>query len=360
MWQTRVTAVTSGSVCAGGDLPFVSVILPVYNEMGYVGPCLESLLNNTYPANRYEILVIDGRSTDGTREYIEALARQDARVRLIDNPRRFLAPGINIGIREARGELLTRMDGHGVAAPDFIERSVEALREHPDAWCAGGPVNTVARSFIGQVIATAIRVPVGIGGPAYRTGNVEGYVPTVLQGTYRREVFERIGLLDENMIRTEDDDLHIRLHQAGGRIYITPKVRSDHYARESLSKVARQYYQYGYWRIPIILKYGKPATLRQVVPLAFVLSWLALVVAALLWRPALYALVGLVGVYLLVLLAGAIMAMRKHSFLVGLCTPAVFPLLHFGYGLGSLLAVLRFVVLRKPVAGDQGGTSLTR
>lgn len=96
-----------------------------------------------------------------------------------------------------------------------------------------------ARNFIGTVIGTAISVPVGIGGPAYRTGNVEGYVETVLQGTYRREVFEKVGLLDESMIRTEDDDLHIRLHQAGGRIYITPKVRSDHHARESLRKVAR-------------------------------------------------------------------------------------------------------------------------
>lgn len=350
----------SDQVPDNDELPFVSVIIPVYNEMGFIEPCLQSLLNSTYPSDRLEILVIDGRSTDGTREYVADLAEKDPRIRLIDNPKRFLAPGINIGIRQARGEMLTRMDGHATAKPDFIQRSVQALREHPDAWCAGGPVNTVGTNFIGTVIGTAISVPVGIGGPAYRVGNVEGYVDTVLAGTYRREVFEKIGLLDERMIRTEDDDLHIRIHQAGGRIYITPKVRSNHLARNSLGKVTRQYYQYGYWRIPVILKHGKPATIRQTIPLLFLLGWIALIVSALIWHPLVYLLVGYAALYLLGLAVGAVMAIRKAGLKVGICTPIVFPLLHFSYGLGSLWATIRFIILRRPVAEDRGGTSLTR
>jgi len=340
--------------------PFVSVIIPVYNEMGFIEPCIENLRKNTYPADRFEILIIDGQSTDGTREYVTGLADRDARIRLLDNPQRFLAPGINIGIRAARGELLTRMDGHATAHPGFIAASVAALQAHPDAWCAGGPINTIAKNFMGTVIGAAISVPVGIGGPAYRLGNLEGYVDTLHAGTYRREVFEKIGVFDENMIRTEDDDLHIRLHKAGGRIYITPKVQSDHYARDSLSKLARQYYQFGYWRIPVTLKHRTPGGLRRLIPLVFVLVWIAAITGALLWAPLLYPLLGLVAAYVLVLVLGAAMAIRRHSFLVGICTPIVYPVLHFSYGVGSLWAIIRFVLLCKPIAGDTGGTSLTR
>jgi GT2 family glycosyltransferase len=343
-----------------GDLPFVSVILPIYNEAGFIEPCVQSLLDNTYPRDRMEVLIIDGGSTDGTRDIASRLAERDSRVRLLDNPHKFLAPGINIGIQAARGELLTRMDGHAKVTPDFLQRSVETAGAHPEAWVVGGPVQTIGENFMGNVIGAAMSVPVGVGDAAYRLGNVEGYVEAVLFGTYRRQAFAQVGLLDEGMIRTEDDDLHLRIRRAGGKIYITPAIRSYHYARNSLGRVARQYFQYGYWRIPIILKHGEIINLRKIVPLVFILAWVALIVGSLIWTPLAYALLAFAGLYVLGLLAGALMAIRKRGLAIGICTPLVFPLLHFGYGLGSLLATIRFVLLRRPYSGDRGGTSLTR
>lgn len=340
--------------------PFVSVIVPIRNERDFIEPCLRSLLDGTYPRDRMEVLVVDGGSDDGTLDVVQRLASEDSRIRILDNPLRFAATGWNVGIQNARGELLTRVDGHARVAPDFLERSVEALLAHPDAWCAGGPVRTVGTNFIGNVIGAAMSVPVGAGDAAYRLGTIEGYVQTILFGTYHKWVFDRIGLVDPTMTRTEDDDLHIRLRAAGGKMFITPRVQSTHYARGSLRQAARQYYQYGYWRIPVILKHGRPDTVRQIIPLLFVIAWIVLIVAALLWHPAAYALAGFTGLYLLALLAGAVMAIRARGLKAGIATPIVFPVLHFSYGIGSLWSLIRFVILRKPVAGDQGGTSLTR
>lgn len=325
--------------------PMVSIILPVLNESKYIERCVKSLMNNTYDRQKVEILVVDGGSNDGTREIVTKLASEDRRVRLIDNPGRILAAGINIGIESARGDVLIRMDGHAEAEKDFIEMNIEVLNEHSDAWCVGGAITTINQTYTGKVIAAAMSCPVGVGDARFRTGNYEGYSDTVAFGAYRKELFEKIGLLDENLLRTEDDDLHFRLRQAGGKIYISRKIRSKYFPRSSIVKVWRQYFQYGYWRIPTIMKHSQPATVRQVVPVLFVLGWIVLIIGALLWQPAWYVLVAYAGLYIIGLLAGAILAIKKNGFGVGIATPIVFPILHFGYGIGSLWGFIRFVVL---------------
>jgi cellulose synthase/poly-beta-1,6-N-acetylglucosamine synthase-like glycosyltransferase len=202
--------------------------------------------------------------------------------------------------------------------------------------------------------------PAGVGNAAGRLGNYEGYVDTLAFGAYRREAFEKIGKLDENLPRTEDDDLHLRLRQAGGKIYISRKVKSRYFSRSSLWKLWRQYFQYGYWRVPTILKHGRPVAVRQVVPVAFVLGWLVLIAGALFWQPAKYALAAYAGLYIMVLLAGAVMAIRKNGFAAGIATPIVFPIIHFACGLGSLAGVWRFAIRGGRGAGKISELKITR
>jgi glycosyltransferase involved in cell wall biosynthesis len=340
--------------------PLVSIILPVLNEAPHIEQCLRSMMNNTYNPNKVEVLVVDGGSTDGTRGIVSDIATQDQRVRLIDNPRRILAAGINIGIENARGEVLIRLDGHAQAERDFIERSVEVLQEHPDAWCVGGAITTVNNNYTGRVIAAAMSCGVGVGNAKFRLGNYEGYADTVAFGAYRKWVFEKVGKFDENLPRTEDDDLHFRLHQAGGKIYISHKIRSIYFSRSNIGKLWRQYFQYGFWRIPTIIKHGQPAAVRQVVPVVFVLGWLVLIAGALFWEPAKYALAAYAGLYIMVLLIGAILAIRKNGFVVGVATPIVFPILHFSYGLGNLAGIWRFVIRRGKGIGKISDWKITR
>ena len=330
-----------------GANTFVAVIIPVLNESGYIERCLRSLMNNTYDRDKLEILVFDGGSADDTRQIVSDLAAEYPQIRLLDNPKKFISPAFNHGVRIARGDIIIRFDGHSEACPDYIQKNIEVLAEHPDAWCVGGPVQTVSENTTGKIIAAAMSCPIGVGNAHFRLGTHEGYVDTIMYGAYRKEALLKVGPVDESLVRTEDDDLHFRMIKAGGRFYLSQKIKSLYYCRGSIKKLWSQYYQYGYWRIPTILKHGQPATLRQIVPVLFVLGWLILIAAALLWPPAVYALLLFAALYVLTLLAGAALAIKKNGLKIGIATPLIFPILHFSYGLGSLAAIWHFLIRRR-------------
>jgi len=200
---------------------------------------------------------------------------------------------------------------------------------------------------MGRAISAAMSTPVGVGNARFRLGHYRGYVDTVTFCGYWRWVFDRIGLFDEELVRNQDDDLNQRLIQAGGRIYMDGDIRSFYYSRGSLAKLARQYFQYGFWRIRTVQKHGRPATPRQLAPLVLVLVWIAALAAPLVWAPLVWALAGLAVLYGLGLVAGAADVARKAGLAAALVAPLVFVILHFGYGLGSLKGVVWFVVLRR-------------
>ena len=334
---------TAGSA----EHPLVTVVLPIRNEADFIERCLLSVLDSDYPADCMEIIVVDGMSDDGTREIVERLKARDARIKLLDNPCRVVPHAMNAGIIESRGEIIVRIDGHATVAQNFVRNCVQALQEHAEAWCVAGPVETISETFVGKAIAGAMTSPVGAGNAAYRLGNYEGYVDTVLYPTYWRWVFDKIGMFDEELVRNQDDELNLRVILGGGKIYLTPKIRSAYYARTSLRKLARQYFQYGYWRARTIQKHRRPATLRQIAPLLFVLSWFVLVLASLAWPPAVWALLGFAALYGLGLLAGVAAVTRRCGIGAGLLSPILFAILHFAYGIGSLKGVLWFVILRR-------------
>lgn len=327
-------------------LPMVSVIVPIRNESEYITGCLNSILNSEWPADRMEVLVVDGMSTDDTVQIVRDMQQRDARIRVLQNVRQIQTSAMNIGIRAASGSIVLRVDGHAELQPDYLQNAVAELMDRPECWCVGGVVETVNETSMGRIIAASQSCPVGVGNSRFRIGGDPGYADTVPFGCYWKSVFDKIGYYDEELVRNEDDELNARLMEYGGRIYLNPSIRSRYFSRSTLRKLWNQYFQYGIWRIRTIQKRGS-ASLRYWVPLLFVVSVFFVSVVAVAF-PALRPAAGLfAGSYLSVLLLGATMVGRKTGFSGFLMAPLVFATLHFSYGLGSLVGLWWFGVLRR-------------
>lgn len=320
--------------------------MPIRNEAGFIERAIRSALDNDYPPEKMEVLAVDGMSDDGTRDIVRRLSEADPRVTMLDNPRRIVPTAMNIGLKAARGDFFTRIDGHAEIPADFIVRSIQCLREHPDAWIAGGSIQTVAKNYIGRAIAASMQSPIGVGNARFRLGNYEGWVDTLAFGTHHKWVVDKIGAFDEELVRNQDDEFNLRVNLAGGKIWMSKDIQSTYYSRGSLSKLWRQYFQYGFWRIRTLQKHKRPAGFRQLAPLLFVLSLLVLGLAGFVWKPIWYVLAMESALYLLALAIGALDVARKSGWRYAPLAPIIFVLLHFAYGFGSLWGIVRFSVLK--------------
>lgn len=328
------------------EYPVVSIIMPIRNEVDFIEQSIRSVLDNVYPAEKMEILVVDGMSNDGTRKVVEKLSKTDNRVTMLNNPCKIVPTAMNIGLKATKDDLFIRIDGHAKVAADFIKKSVQCLREHPDAWVVGGYIEMIADNYTGRVIASAMQSPIGVGNSRFRLGDYEGWVDTLAFGTHHKWILDKIGYFDEELVRNQDDEFNLRVILAGGKIWMSKSIKSTYFARGSLRKLWRQYFQYGFWRIRTLQKHKRPATLRQVAPLLFVLSLLSLGLAGFLWRP-FWVLLGIeAALYVLALFAGALDVGWKSGWRYATLAPLVFAILHFGYGLGSLWGGFRLIVLK--------------
>jgi glycosyltransferase involved in cell wall biosynthesis len=332
-----------------GLRPFVSVVVPCRNEAPYIEAMLDSLLANTYPRDRLEVLIVDGMSDDGTRAAIEDYAKRHPMIRLIDNPDRTTPRALNRGIAGARGSIIMRMDAHATYPPNYVTDLVAGM-ERTGADCVGAAWRTQPGNgtIIAQAIAAALAHPFGIGNARYRLGTDRlRDVDTLQCATYRRAVFERLGLFDEDLLRSQDSEFTFRLLRAGGRAVLVPGVVVDYYTRESLGKVWRMFFQYGYFKPLVARKVRAVMTARQLVPSLFVVS---VGLTALLgpWLGAARLLLGLLlGAYLGADLLAAATVARRHGILVGFASGLVFPVVHLAFGLAYLRGTLDFVIRRR-------------
>ncbi len=346
---------------ASSDRPAVSIVLPCRNEERYIGACLDSILATTYPLDRIELLVVDGMSDDRTREIVARYADRRDTIRLLENRRCITPAALNVGIRAATGEIIMRMDAHVVYPPQYILRLVGALQSS-DADNVGGVLVTLPgdTSTMARAIAIGLAHPFGVGNAYFRIGvAAPRWVDSVPFGCFRREVFDRTGLFDEDLIRNEDEEFNLRLIKHGGRILLLPDVVSYYFARRSLPDLARMYYQYGYYK-PLVAKkaYGV-TTLRQLVPGLFVLALgMTTVLAPVL--PVLGVGVGVAATYLVALLACVAGAVRRHGWRCALALAAVFPTVHFSYGFGSLRGAFDHLLQRRPTRHDPAVIPLSR
>lgn len=329
---------------------FVSVVVPCRNEHGYIAECLDSILGTDYQADRLEVLVVDGASDDGTHMVLRDYCARDARVRWLENTRQTTPIALNIGIQNARGDIVMIMGAHCRYPRDYISKLVNWL-ERSGADNVGGVCRTIpgGSSPMALAIAIALSHPFGVGNSYFRIGvSKPRWVDTVPFGCYRKNIFSRIGLFDEELVRNQDDELNQRLLKSGGRILLVPDVISEYYARDSLGKIARMHYQYGYFKPLVARKLGRVGTLRQVVPVAFLLSLATTLVLAPWVGIARWMFIDILGAYLLALIAAIVMSTPRSGLKVSARLAAVFPVIHLSYAWGSLHGIVRFLVRRLP------------
>jgi succinoglycan biosynthesis protein ExoA len=333
--------------------PFVSLILPIRNEAAYIERCIEAVFAQDYPADRMEILIVDGMSIDGTREMVKQIIagqRKDYRhdsvslppspVIFLDNPGRIVPTGLNIALRRAKGEIVILVGGHCEIVSNYVLRCVELLAE-TSADCVGGPMVTVGERSAAHVIALAQSSRFGVGGAAFRTGKRKGcYVDTVAFGAYRRKVFDCIGGFDEELIRNQDDEFNFRLKQAGGKIWLDPSIRCVYYSRASFGKLWRQYFQYGLYKVRLIQKRGAVPSVRHLIPGGFVLGLLASFGLALGMSQPIFAL-SVAGPYVLACIMASLWTSRRAWHTLPML-PLAFSTLHISYGMGFVLGLWRW------------------
>ena len=257
---------------------FVSVVIPVRNEAANLGALFEDLLNQDYPVDRYEILVVDGESTDQTREVVENFARS-ARVRILclPNPRRLSSAGRNVGVRASRGDFILFIDGHcRLPGPAFLRHTVRLFEDTgADCLCRPARLETHGNTWFQNVVAHVRSTFLGHGPDStiYVT-DFEGFVnPTSAGAFYRRSVFDTVGMHDEGFDACEDVEFNHRVHKAGLRSYLSSSLAVVYRPRSTPFGVFSQLFRYGRGRFRFILKHPDAVSVTQLIPAAFV-GWL--------------------------------------------------------------------------------------
>lgn len=315
----------------------VSIVMPVRNEAATIERCLRAILGQDYPAEATEVIVADGMSTDDTRRIVKATGGDT--VKVIDNPGRIVSTGLNAALSIATGDVIVRVDGHCVIAPDYVSACVDAL-ERTGADNVGGSQRAVGEGVFGRAVAIATTTPFGTGNAAFRHAGREGWVETVYLGAFRREVFDTIGGFDEELVRTQDGELNFRLLQSGGRIWLDPSIHVTYFGRTRLRSLWRQYFQYGVFKVRLMQKRGGLPATRQMVPPVFALATMVSLVLATATRNPLWA-VAVLGPYAIVDLAASVAAGRKEPSTIPVL-PVVFAVMHLAWGLGFLAGVWRW------------------
>ena len=324
----------------------ISVIVPIYNEEKYLEACVRSIAEQDFPKEELEVIFADGMSTDRSREILSELSLRHPYMRVVDNPQRTVSYALNAGIRAAKGDIIIRLDAHSVFPKNYFSTLVQYLeRLHADnvgGVCRTLPANNTSKC---RGIAAVMQHPFGMGNSYFRIGAHEiREVDTVPFGCFRRDLFEKIGYFDTCLIRNQDDEFNGRIIKNGGRIFLLPQLVIDYYARRTIKDTGRMFYQYGLFKPLVNKKLGKAATLRQFVPLLFVIGLFLGAVLSLFCHPVAYAYSAVLALYLLVSAAVSLqVAIREDCPEMFFWMPSSFFVVHFWYGFGYLIGLFKLL-----------------
>lgn len=328
----------------------VTIVIPCRNEVAFIERCLASVFAFPEIPGGYEVLVVDGMSTDGTREILARLSGEHPALRVLDNPAHIVPTAMNIGIRAARGELIVRLDAHSEYPPDYLDRSV-ATSDQTGAELVGGVVVTLARDDSAQArLVQAISTHgFGVGNSDFRLGAKPGPSDTVPYGCYRRDVFDRIGYFDERLRRSEDYELNRRLATAGGRIWLDPSMRIQYYNQATLRGLLRQATFTGTWNPWRWYIAPYCFTPRHTIPAIFVLI---LAITAILSPISIVArggLAAILGIYIPLAIFSGCQQARRYGWWMAPILPFLFLVYHICYGAGILNGVVRILLHIAPI-----------
>jgi succinoglycan biosynthesis protein ExoA len=332
------------SFSRNADAAAVSVVIPCYNEERFIGKVLQNLAGQ-HPPERYEIIVVDGMSTDGTRSAVSKFMRShpEITVRVVDNPRRNIPTALNLGIEEARHEIIVRMDAHSVPSENYVRRCIEGLIEG-EAAVVGMPwrIRASDETPAARAIALAVAHPFGIGDAKYRLVNTASQlVDTVPFGAFRKSLWREIGGFDETLLANEDYDFHYRVRQRGGRILLDAGGHSVYFARNSFGALAAQYARYGRWKAQMVKRHPRSLRARQLIAPLFVVALVGSAVLGLFWPPALWALLAVVVPYTaLASLVAVKLSGREGDWRLLPFILLAFPVIHTAWGSSFLTGLL--------------------
>jgi len=327
-------------------MPYVSIIIPCRNEEKFIGRCLDSIINQDYPQENFEILVIDGNSEDKTKEIVKDLSQKYPFIKLLDNPKRFTPFGLNIGIKNSKGEIIIRMDAHATCQRDYISKCVNYLEEYK-VDNVGGKMETLPgdNTLTAKAITLSLSSPFGVGNAYFRIGSKEPReVDTVFGGCYRKEIFKKIGYFNENLPRGQDMEFNLRLRKSGGKILLVPKIKSFYFARPDFKSFWHHSFIDG-TKLIYPLKFGVVIfSWRHLAPLVFVLSLITFGLMAFFSLNFLLLLFFILDLYLLIsLYFSAKISFSEKDFRYLFFLPIAFAVLHVGYGLGSVYGFLNIL-----------------
>ena len=338
----------------------ITVIIPTRNEQNFIADTLISVLNQDYPSDFMEILVADGESDDETSSIVQNFADQYKNVRLIKNPEKVVPYALNYAIKEASGDLIIRMDSHSIYPVNYVSTLVNASNSLK-ADNVGARVVTLPANegVLAGSIAAAISHPMGVGNSSFRLeGSKAQEVDTVPFGCFHKEVFERIGYFDTDLIRNQDDEFNGRIIKNGGKIFLVPDLEIKYYARGTISKMMKMFFHYGLFKPLVNKKLGSAATLRQFVPPLFVLF---LFTGFLLpFLGGIFQMIWFLGLFLYLALDLGVsfsIGFKKSRFGMFLVLPILFPLIHIAYGYGYLKGYVLVNWMGKNPGGQNFGTS---
>ncbi len=324
--------------------PFVSIIVPCYNEQATIRQLLDAVLAQTYPRSQMEIVIADAFSQDNTREQINLFQRDhyDLSLRVVDNGRRTIPAALNLAIKAARGEIIIRLDAHSQPNPEYVERCVQALEDGKGTNVGGAwEIRPGGKSWIAESIAVAAAHPLGVGDAMYRLHPKAGAVDTVPFGAFRRELIDQIGGFDETLLSNEDYEFNTRVRQSGGVVWLDPQIRSTYFARSSFRELVRQYWRYGFWKWRMLKRYANTIRWRQALPPLFVASLIALILLSFWFSLFRWLLSIEIILYLLVLMAASVQVgfrNRKSFLVIGL--PLSISMMHLSWGSGFLFSII--------------------
>ncbi|WAC06778.1 MAG: glycosyltransferase family 2 protein [Thermodesulfobacteriota bacterium] len=328
------------------DNPLITIILPVRNEGSYIRRCLDSILDQTISKDLLEVLVIDGNSDDATPEIVRSYSRQFRYIKLLKNPEQNTIDALNLGIKNASGDFIVRVDGHSYLEKDYIEQCIKAL-ECTDADNVGGGMRPVGDTYLQKAIAFATSSVFGIGRGKFHYSDKKEYVDTVYLGAFRRQVFDKVGSYDPEMHYSEDNELNLRIAKKGGKILLSPKIRSYYFPRESLKEVWRQYFKYGYFKPKVLQKHNLSISFRHFVP-AFLVASLVATATLSFFRPLFgYFFYGIFACYLSISFLFSLYISINNGIRYLPIMPIVFATLHLSYGTGFIKGLLDFLLLKK-------------
>ncbi len=332
----------------------VSIVIPCRNEEKYIGKCIDSVLMQDYPSDKISVFICDGKSTDQTIAIIKDYTIKHPNIHYILNEKQTTPFALNLGIKASESDVVIILGAHSELYPDYVSACIEAFAFAENIGCTGGIIENFYENKTSEVIGKAMSSQFGVGNAYFRTGSKDGFVDTVAFGAYKREVFKKIGLFDEELIRNQDDEFNYRLLKNGFTIYLYKKIRCKYFVRASYEKLFKQYEQYGYWKVYVNKKHNAITTVRQIVPLLFILFLFFGFLFSFLHPIFLLLYVMFLSIYFCM---ASIFAFIKSS---ELTQPAkmvyCFLILHISYGWGYLKGIIDFFILGKKIKTEEAIT----